>query len=98
MPRTNRIDATFGVGRVCASDFLTVDVAKAPDAHDQHHQLLRLNLIDDAVIADPQAAQAVELPLERAAGAGSVRKTVDGIDQAQALIPGNGLQPRRRCA
>jgi hypothetical protein len=45
--------------------------------------LLRLHLIDDAVIADPQAAQAGELLLEHAAGAGIVREPVDGLDQAR---------------
>ncbi len=49
-------------------NLVPVRVATVGDAHDEYHQYILLDLVEDAVVPDPQTTKTAQVTLERVAG------------------------------
>lgn len=66
------------------------------DPNDQHDQLAVLHLVEDSVVADPDAPQPGEVALQDGAAQWVGGKAVDRLDESLSLGAGNGGQVPRR--
>lgn len=57
---------------------MPVRVAPVGDAHDEYYQYILLDLVEDAVVPDPEAAKTPQVTLERVAGERMAPESIDG--------------------